>query len=182
MIDMRVAIADFPDYEVSSSGEIFRVKPDHHGRIITNIMKPTTRPDGYLCVTLHRERQQYTRLLHRVVCFAFHGNPPEGKPQCAHIDGVKSNNCAENLRWSSASENNMDKVRHGTMPMGSAHPASLNPEYLPKGELHANSKLTADDILSIRSDTRPQSVIAAEYGVSQSNISFIKTGKGWKHI
>ena len=39
---------------------------------------------------------------------------PERKPQVAHIDGDSTNPHVLNLRWSTQSENEMDKKRHGT--------------------------------------------------------------------
>jgi hypothetical protein len=44
------------------------------------------------------------------------------------------------------------------------------------------AKLTDEKVQAIRRDTRPQHVIAKEYGVAQSNISLIKQGRTWKHL
>jgi hypothetical protein len=52
----------------------------------------------------------------------------------------------------------------------------------PKGEEIGNSKLTEMEILSIRSDSRMQKVIAREYKISPSHVSQIKSRKRWKHI
>lgn len=43
-----------------------------------------------------------------------------------------------------------------------------------KGVIHANSKLSEADVKSILADTRPQKVIAKEYGVCQQTISKLK--------
>jgi hypothetical protein len=51
-----------------------------------------------------------------------------------------------------------------------------------RGERQSNAKLTAARIIAIRSDTRLQSVIAAEAGVSFQLICDIKRGKRWKHL
>jgi hypothetical protein len=51
-----------------------------------------------------------------------------------------------------------------------------------RGESHANSRLTADDVRAIRRDTRPQSAIAATYGITQTNVSQIKRLKTWAHV
>jgi hypothetical protein len=51
-----------------------------------------------------------------------------------------------------------------------------------KGETAVNSKLTDDQVKSIKKDTRLQRIIAAEYGVHQVLISRIKTGKAWVHV
>jgi hypothetical protein len=51
-----------------------------------------------------------------------------------------------------------------------------------KGETITNSKLTEEHILKIRMDTRPDKVIAAEYGISQGHVSRIQMRRTWKHI
>lgn len=45
------------------------------------------------------------------------------------------------------------------------------------GESHPHSKLSDQDITSIKSDTRTQRVIAKEYGIAQAHVSNIKSGK-----
>lgn len=51
----------------------------------------------------------------------------------------------------------------------------------PVGELNSKAKLTLAQVERIRADTRPNNVIAAEYGVSGTNIHGIKKGLIWKH-
>ncbi len=41
----------------------------------------------------------------RLVCEAFHGESPEDKPVCMHLDENSANNRAENLAWGSQKEN-----------------------------------------------------------------------------
>lgn len=41
----------------------------------------------------------------RLVCEAFHGPAPEGKPIVMHLDENPSNNVPENLRWGNQREN-----------------------------------------------------------------------------
>ena len=57
-------------------------------------------------------------------------------------------------------ENEMDKIADGTW----------------------RSNLTPEKVLSIRNDNRPQYVIAEEYGVHQSTICLIKSGKTWRTV
>src|SRR5262249_10580637 len=52
----------------------------------------------------------------------------------------------------------------------------------PRGERHSQAKLTAAQVRAIRFDPRPQTEIAAAYGVSQSTISLIQLLKTWTHI
>ena len=43
--------------------------------------------------------------VHRLVCEAFHGPPPDGKPFVLHVDENPLNNRPENLHWGSQKEN-----------------------------------------------------------------------------
>lgn len=43
-----------------------------------------------------------------------------------------------------------------------------------------NAVLTEADIAAIKQDHRVQHIIAADYGITQSNVSLIKSGKRWK--
>lgn len=52
----------------------------------------------------------------------------------------------------------------------------------PKGELHGNSKITAQDVLAIRTDVRSQRAIAFAYGISQARVAQIKSRKAWNHV
>jgi len=48
--------------------------------------------------------------IHRLVCEAFHGEPPDTKAIVIHIDEDATNNRAENLKWGTQKENlNMPK-------------------------------------------------------------------------
>lgn len=51
-----------------------------------------------------------------------------------------------------------------------------------KGEQHNQAKLTEDDVRAIRASNKRQRDLAAEYGVRQGTISFIKSGKTWTHV
>ena len=51
-----------------------------------------------------------------------------------------------------------------------------------RGERHVAAKLTASGVRAIRRDRRPQRVIADSFGISQSLVSQVKTGKVWSHI
>lgn len=175
-------IPGFSDYAVSSEGRVKRSAPDRYGRNCGMILKPVARPDGYSQVTLHRDARQQVRLIHRIVCEAFHAPSPGDSYHAAHSDGNRANNRANNLRWATASDNNADKIWHGTIRSGADHHARLKPDCMPRGTKHGNAKLTDTAIQSIRRDARRQRDIAAEYGVSQSLISMIKNGHIWAHL
>lgn len=50
------------------------------------------------------------------------------------------------------------------------------------GEAHTESKITEADVIAIRADTRMQKVIAATYGISQTQVSRIKRREKWAHV
>jgi hypothetical protein len=97
-------------YEVSDAGEV-RSLPRHgcKGRML----RFGRSHNGYPTVTFSADGRRHTRTLHRVVAEVFLGPLPRGM-QTLHIDGDKNNNAVANLRYGTQSENERDKVRHGT--------------------------------------------------------------------
>lgn len=55
-------------------------------------------------------------------------------------------------------------------------------DMLSKGRANGPKKLTTEQVISIREDSRPQSIIALEYLVHQSTIHYIKSNKTWRFI
>jgi hypothetical protein len=53
---------------------------------------------------------------------------------------------------------------------------------VPKGEQNGASKLTADDVRTIRHSKKRTAELAKEFGVKPNAINDIKIGKTWKHI
>ena len=54
-------------------------------------------------------------LVHRIVCQAFHGDPPLGCTDVNHLDCNKQNNHASNLEWCTRSENMQHASKHGKL-------------------------------------------------------------------
>jgi hypothetical protein len=107
---------------------------------------------------------------HRVA-WEFHKGPiPDGlhclhrcdNPRCVNVD---------HLFLGTNQDNIADRVRKGR---------SKAPIF--RGEDHAQAKLSNDVIRRIREDGRIQRVIAADYGLRQSDISRIKLRQAWKHV
>ena len=60
------------------------------------------------------------KLLHRLVCEAFHGPAPTDKPLALHWDDDPLNNDCSNLRWGSA-QDNADDMKRNNAARGLSH-------------------------------------------------------------
>lgn len=96
-------IIDFPNYEVSDTGEVRNVKT---GRCL----EPKKSRCGYLRVTLCNNGFQKTIGIHRLVAIAFIPNP-EGKQTVNHKNEQKNDNRVENLEWATTAEQNIYGTR-----------------------------------------------------------------------
>lgn len=105
-------------YEVSNRGRVRsveRVVMRSNGlpqRWRERILRLGPHKAGYLQVSLWFGGVERKRMVHRLVMEAFVGPCPEEHEVC-HGDGDPKNNCIENLRYGTHSENMFDKVKHG---------------------------------------------------------------------
>ena len=65
---------------------------------------------GYLIVHLHLDSERSALLVHRLVALAFCPGHAPGM-EVNHINGVKTDNRAENLEWVSRTDNHLHAVR-----------------------------------------------------------------------
>jgi hypothetical protein len=91
---------------------------------------------------------------------------PKGYYACHKCDNPSCVN-PSHVYAGTPQENSNDKIQRKRQPMGSNCSAS---------------KLNEEQVIQIRIDSRRTEVIAEEYGVSCSNIGFIKSRKTWRHI
>lgn len=103
-------------YQASSLGRIRSLpRLSVNGKSLQGrILRQSDRPRDYRSVNLYPDGRHETRLVHQLVCAAFHGARPDELPHTRHLDGNPSNNVPENLRWGTGRENSLDSVRHGT--------------------------------------------------------------------
>lgn len=118
---------------------------------------------GYPQIWLNRQK----RYVHRLVCEAHNGPPPDPNYETAHSCGNKSCVAKAHLSWKTHVENEADKVAHGTRLVGGAH---------------SMARLSQSDISTIRAlaGKVKQDELAARFGVTQAHISNIIRGQRWK--
>ena len=148
-------------------GYVDLYKVSNKGKVLSNkFMKTFVSPDGYERVSLCKNGKKKKHFVRTLVLRAFVGPCQRGMQAC-HNDGYKLNNRLTNLRWDTATNNNLDKRNHGT-------------NYC--GEAHHSSKLTETDVRLIRHWLKrgfTQRKVAKAFDVSQEAIQCINSGRSW---
>lgn len=120
--------------------------------------------NGYGRITFKGKRQY----VHRLMCELVDGPAPSDKHEAAHSCGNGGGGCINphHLEWKTRKQNEADKEGHGTRV---------------RGERHGQSKLSAAQVRSIRAmrGSIPQSKIAKQFGIGQSQVARIQTGEKW---
>lgn len=155
-------IEKFPNYEVSNLGNV-------RNAVSKKFMAFSINEFGYCIITLRDGVGTKTIKVHRLVAMAFIENP-ERKFCINHKDGNKQNNRADNLEWSTYSEN----MKH-------AYANGLNRTVGKKGGSSHFAKLTPEQVAQIRSlkGKKTQKEIGQMFGVGQSQVSKIHSGATW---
>lgn len=121
---------------------------------------------GYAQVTFRGR----LRRANRVVCELVHGPAPTDKHQAAHLCGKRLCINHHHLAWKTRSENEADKLLHGTRL---------------RGEKSATAKLTeaqVRDILRLRAEGLTMRILAGRFGVAPSTIQSIVERRNWRHL
>jgi len=180
MVEKWKKIQNYEKYEISNFGRcksLPKKTRNRFGEYTTKekILKPRKRNHGYLCYALYDENgNRKTFSAHRLVADAFIPNQDK-KSETNHKNGIKTDNRAENLEWVTHSENCKHAVETGLhIPVGL------------KGEKHANSKHTENDILNIRNIAKNTDLYYREigeiFGISRRYVGEIVNRKVWTHI
>lgn len=106
---------------------------------------------------------------HRVSLILHSGETPAPGIEVAHAVECHNPACINprHLRFATSGENKADQRANGTQRQGAA--VNL-------------AKLTEADVIAIMADPRTHAVIAVDFGVSQPQVSRIKSGKTWSHV
>ncbi len=162
-------------YEASDQGRVRSVDRvitcehptwgEHSRRLKGRIFSPSlTR--GYPHVVLKRGGQFSGYYVHSLVLLAFAGPRPSGHV-CRHLNGNPEDARMANLAWGTLSENQADRVLHGTSS---------------RGERQGSSKLTRSDVLEIRSLAHQgwtHQRISDRYSVCRRHVSGIVARRFW---
>jgi len=163
-------------YEVSNMGRVKKLSTLRIKKSISKFIKIVN--NRYQYVMLNNK----SYLLHRLIAEAFIPNP-KNLPQINHINGIKTDNCIENLEWCTSSENNKHAYLIG-LNRGSA---------LGKiGKAHASSKpvkrisLTGEILATYENQRQASdetgicvtSISACCRGINHKN----KDGNTWRYL
>lgn len=105
------------EYYVNDKGDVKSTKGT-----IERILKPKIAKTGYPVVNLTQRigrKKLMTIPIHTLVAFAFLGLPPtpygkkKGCSVVKHIDGNKTNNQVDNLKWTKRADEKMSKIEEG---------------------------------------------------------------------
>lgn len=113
---------------------------------------------------LDTEGRRKNNDVHRLVCKAFHGLPPQEGMQASHLDGNSHNNKPENLAWETPAENLSRKLAHGTHDTGT---------------FNSRAHLTQENLVEIRllrEQGWTQQAIADKLGVRRTTINRALSG------
>lgn len=126
---------------------------------------------GYPSVCLYRDGKKRTVYIHRILAELFLPRV-DGKNFINHKDGDKANYSLGNLEWCTHKENMRHAFDTGLAPRPSSGPGDLSPA----------AKLSWPKVREIRnrlSKGGSDTSLAAEFGVSRSNIRAIRVRETW---
>ena len=160
-------------YSVSNDGSMRSYTKSWKGTDIEG----TVMSSGYRSVglTRHPGGKPQTQLVHRLVCQAFHGDPPSPEhTDVRHLNGDKLDNRAENLAWGTRSENMLDVLAHRDAGVPLTQPAPSKAWY---GGRTADSELVAVCVSLVHERKIEVKDVARLLGCSDTVASNLVTGR-----
>jgi hypothetical protein len=156
-------------YAISSRGRIVSFKT----KIEEGYLLRPRLTQGYPSVTIGREANRQNYYLHRLVAEYFTKKPGVKHAFVIHLDHVKENNNASNLKWVTHEA----QIEH----------ALNDPNVLERQNPAEGPKLNAAKVRQIKralkaKNTPTLKALAKQFKVSDMQIHRIKTGENWSHI
>ena len=159
-------------YSVTSDGRVWshpKGQNNKHGKWLS-----LDNSGRYPVVGLMKDGEKKRHLVHRLVAQAYVENP-DSLPQVNHINGVRTDNRAENLEWCDASHNRIHAWETGLQVATDAHKASAQKAGYRRRLFTMDQ---ANDIRAAYSSGRMnQYELADQYNTSQAVINGIVLNK-----
>jgi hypothetical protein len=167
-LDLRKGVTT-KRYAISSRGRIVSFKT----KIEEGYLLRPRLTQGYPSVTIGREANRQNYYLHRLVAEYFTKKPSPKHNFVIHLDHVKENNKADNLKW----------VTHEAQ----IDHALNDPNVLERQNPEEGPKLNAAKVRQIKralkaKNTPTLKALAKQFKVSDMQIHRIKTGENWSHV
>ena len=162
MMEIWKNIKGYPDYAISSFGNIKNIKFDKK-------LNPHITDQGYCIVNIYCNKKDKHFKVHRLVAETFIDNPDK-KRTVNHIDGNKLNNSVSNLEWATHSENHKhsyDKLNRKAASLGKKGKNAFRSLIVYQYDLNG---------VLIKSYDSQRSA-AQELGISYNHISSVCNGK-----
>lgn len=124
-------IPAFPGYEASSTGRIRNIRGSRLSSYKPRVLSLTVGGQGYLGVTLWRDKRPSHQMVHRLVAAAFLG-PRPADLVVRHLNDVTVDNRIANLAYGTRTENKLDSLRNGIHPSQRQTHCAQGHEYTPE--------------------------------------------------
>jgi hypothetical protein len=151
-------------YLISDLGNVIAINYQRRGKPKHLVLY--LHPSGYYKVTLTKDGKWKVFSVHVLAMLAFVGPRPPNL-HINHMSCIKTDNRLVNLEYCTGLENSQHALRNG--------------RYAPAhGENHYLSRLKIADVIDIKrkvSEGIPQKDIAKEFGICQSHVSVIASGR-----
>ena len=123
---------------------------------------------GYAQIWNTRSMKTVSKLL----CIELNGLPPTPQHEAAHSCGKGSNGCVtkNHVYWATRSENEIEKIKHGTSNRGN--------------QRSGKAKLTESQVHELRAlyGTMGYTRLASKYGINRKSVEKIVKRINWAHI
>lgn len=175
-------------YQISNMGRVKRLdkaikcKAGKFRIVHEKILSPGNNGKGYLFVGLVKDGDRKQHYIHILVGTYFIPNP-ENKPDINHKRGIKKDNRATQLEWTTKKENSKHAFDNGLLPqLKKMHKLAGIATIGSKGNFSVLKEADIPVIFDLSKNELTQQEIAEIYNVNRATIGYILNRKTWKHV